>query len=137
MNKERTKMPSKPKLSEEAKKKIDIISRQVYLIGYSDGKKQKETPYKYTANSDKAKKLYTEIEQLMAEAVEKDRLSRPYYYKTVSPEKKRKWQENRKMRFKTDPEWTARYYAYQREYKKNKKLSAMRGESNITGTEDV
>jgi len=53
--------------------KIEKLIRLLYLEGYEDGKKQKKTPYKYTADSDKGKELYDYVEKQLDKAREEGR----------------------------------------------------------------
>jgi hypothetical protein len=55
------------------REKLEKLIRLLYLEGYKDGKKQKETPYKYTADSDKGKELYDYVEQELDKAREEGR----------------------------------------------------------------
>ena len=53
------------------KKELERKIRLLYEEGYKDGKKQTQTPYKYTGDSDKGKELYDfillELEKAMKE----------------------------------------------------------------------
>lgn len=49
-------------------KDIEIKIRKLYYQGYKDGKKQNQTPYTYTADSDKGKELYDFIEKELEKA---------------------------------------------------------------------
>jgi hypothetical protein len=54
--------------------KIEKLIRLLYLEGYEDGKKQKKTPYKYTADSDKGKELYDYVEKQLDKARDKAKI---------------------------------------------------------------
>ena len=52
--------------SEKQKRKLEDIVRHLIYMGYEMGKRQCETPYKYTCDTDKGEKYWKEILKLFS-----------------------------------------------------------------------